>query len=169
MIQTYATAPTVFYTVLTDPRAGESFKLATRGYVVNGAAVIYFEFLNNEQSDIKPFLDVVQKAVVLDSKEVWAWRFKDYIAACQTNYPEQFTASRAAFDASVFAQVNIDDYFKKAFPSMGGQKARAKFISEAADGWVKMFNEYTQAEQKETCGQLVESINRAQSYLKVIS
>ena len=113
------------YVTLTDTRPDQKFRLKTMGYRLNGPSVIKFEHFAKNKSQIQKLLDVVLAAESLDAREIWAWKLTDFKIVCQVRFPEFKSANAAAFGSSVFASVDIVQFFQS-IASAGPEKVRAQ-------------------------------------------
>lgn len=112
-VRTFGTRPEVTYVTLTDsrPNPGE-FRILTTGFSVNGPAVIHFQHLSNDLSQIQQILDVVQGARAMDALEILAWKLNDYKTVCEERNPAYKQANDVAFQASPFPSVDIARFWQ---------------------------------------------------------
>ncbi len=147
--RTFGTAPEVTYVTLTDSRpAPGEFVLLTRGFSVNGTAVIHFLIQSNDPNDVRKTLEIVQSARTIDALPTWTRKLSDYKSVCAEQLPEYKAANDAAFKSSPFASVDMFAYWTKE----GKTREEISSALEASrKSYANIFNQKSQLQKVDFC------------------
>ena len=140
----------VTYTTLHDPRPTEPFRYLTIGYAPRGPAVVKFEAFTNDAADTVAILNLVHSAKAIDALEMWTFRFADYKAVCEQQFPMYKTENDAAFASSPFATVDVVRFFMQQSSSSTEEGVRQQ-LDAARQSYAKEFVGRSQSEQHSFC------------------
>jgi len=112
--------------------------------------VVKFEAFTNDAADTVAILNLVHSAKAIDALEMWTFRFADYKAVCEQQFPMYKTENDAAFASSPFATVDVVRFFMQQSSSSTEEGVRQQ-LDAARQSYAKEFVGRSQSEQHSFC------------------
>lgn len=142
-ISAYGKNKDVIYSMV---RGGAPQRLRAFGYALRGTAVIKFDAIITNTSDLSLILDLVDAARTVDSLGMWALKFGDYKAACDKRFPAYSDVNERAFLASPFAKVDLILFFMNQDPSLS-ERAVRDGLKRVRESYLQSFDSERQDQQ----------------------